>query len=624
MQNACLEIERVVRAALATYSNVHRGSGHHGLASTRLYDQAKDVVLDCLGLDRKKYVVVFCSPRRAARLTNELALGTYQVVSSQELGLPFGIRAVAVRRSALPRGIPFEAGGGTARLSAADWVLWANGADRFEAGTPAIVNAIALARALQIMPKGLHCAFAGKITSSTSSTLSSSVDATLDGLTGRVLLERLRATLLGGNAQVPTAAGARPYVNLDNAASTPTFEPIWDAVRLAWRLTPAQRPALVGETRATCSAFLSAPAATYDVLFTSNTTEAINLVAASLGKTGADGAPVVLTTYLEHNSNELPWRSVEGHGVVRLGVDAEGALDLIELEAQLRAYNRDKSHGRQRITLVAVTGASNVLGLFPPVPDIVRLAHGYGAKVLVDAAQLVAHRPIQMDAWDVDYLAFSGHKVYAPFGTGVLVARKGLLSFSSTELDVIRASGEENIGGIAALGLALRLVTRIGFDVLAEEEQALLRRALTGLAGLPKVRVRGTRDPASPRLDQKSGIVIFDVKGMLPSRVARELAERAGVGVRSGCHCAHLLIKRLLKVPRWAERLQYLMLTLASGMSLPGVVRVSFGLQTTRQDVDTFLAALADVAARSPRKPFAREMRAFVDAASRDVFAPLA
>ena len=130
-----------------TYSNVHRGSGHHGLASTRLYDQAKDIVLDCLGLDRKKYVVVFCSPRRAARLTNELALGTYRIVSSQELGLPFGMRAVAVQRRALPRGIPFEAGGGTARLSAADWVLWANGADRFEAGTPAIVNAIAFARA---------------------------------------------------------------------------------------------------------------------------------------------------------------------------------------------------------------------------------------------------------------------------------------------------------------------------------------------------------------------------------------------------------------------------------------------------------------------------------------------
>jgi selenocysteine lyase/cysteine desulfurase len=261
--------------------------------------------------------------------------------------------------------------------------------------------------------------------------------------------------------------------------------------------------------------------------------------------------------------------------------------------------------------------------VFPPVPDIVRLAHGYVAKVLVDAAQLVAHRRIQMDAWDVDYLAFSGHKVYAPFGTGVLVARKGLLSFSATELDAIRASGEENIGGIAALGLALRLLSGIGFDVLAEEEQALLRRTLAGLAGLPKVRVHGTRDPASPRLDQKSGIVIFDVKGMLPGRVARELAERAGVGVRYGCHCAHLLIKRLLKVPRWAERLQYLMLTLASGMSLPGVVRVSFGLQTTRQDVDAFLAALADVAQRSPHKPFAREMQAFVDAASREVYAPL-
>jgi selenocysteine lyase/cysteine desulfurase len=618
MPNAYLEIERVAYSALASYANVHRGSGHHGLASTQLYDRAKSIVLDCLGLDGKKYVVVFCSPRRAARLTNELALGTYQMVSSQELGLPFGLRAVAVRRRALPRGIPFEAGGGTARLSAADWVLWESGAGRFEAGTPAIVNAIAFARALQILRKGLHCNFP-----STTSSASSDEEA-LDGLAGRELLDHLRGTLIGGKAQVPTAAGARPYVNLDNAASTPTFEAVWDAARLAWRLPPAQRPAQVHKTRAICAEFVGAPAATYDVLFTSNTTEAINLVAGRLGKADRTTCdPIVLTTYLEHNSNELPWRSVEGHGVARLGVDAEGTLDLAELEAQLRAYNREQAHGRLRITLVAVTGASNVLGVFPPLPDIVRLAHGYGAKVLVDAAQLVAHRRVQMDAWGIDYLAFSGHKVYAPFGTGVLVARKGLLAFSPTELDALRASGEENIGGIAALGVALRLVTRIGFDVLAEEEQALLRRTLAGLARLPQVRVHGTRDPESPRLAEKSGIVIFDVKGMLPGRVARELAERAGVGVRSGCHCAHLLIKRLLKIPRWAERLQFLMLILAPGMSLPGVVRVSVGLQTTRQDVDMFLDALADIVQRSPRKPFAREMQAFVDVASRDVFAPL-
>jgi selenocysteine lyase/cysteine desulfurase len=110
----------------------------------------------------------------------------------------------------------------------------------------------------------------------------------------------------------------------------------------------------------------------------------------------------------------------------------------------------------------------------------------------------------------------------------------------------------------------------------------------------------------------------------MPGRVARELAERGGVGVRYGCHCAHLLVKRLLKIPRWAEHLQYLMLTLVPRMSLHGVVRVSFGLQTTGQDVDAFLRTLKDIVDRAPKKPVRHEMDAFVDEVTRNVLAPLA
>ncbi len=621
MNDPYLEIERVVRAALVNYSNVHRGSGHHALATSRLYDHAKDVVLDCLGLSRRKYVVVFCSPRRAAKLAELLPLGTYQIVSSQELGLPFGIRAVAVQRKALPAGMPFEAGGGTARLISTDWAIWANGAERFEAGTPAIVNAIAFARALQVRHHE-GGAFTGAVTSAASD------DGILDGFAGRDLLARLRQTLIGCDANVPTTAGSRAYVESGQCcqhahvyAHLGRCPSGMAAFSAAWTSTRRQGE---GNLRR-----LSARAAC-------NLRHHLHLEHDGGHQPGRreyeqsqrpDHEPVVLTTYLEHNSNELPWRSVQGDKLIRLAVDPEGAIHLVDLETHLRAYNHEHTHGRQRITLVAVSGASNVLGVFPPLPEIARLARQYGAQVLVDAAQLVAHHPIDMEAWGIDYLAFSGHKVYAPFGTGALVARKALLSFSATELATISTSGEENIGGIAALDCALSLLARIGFDVIHEEEQALLRRTLAGLAELPRVRVYGTRDPASPRLGQKSGIVIFGVKRRLPSRVARELAERAGVGVRYGCHCAHLLIKRLLKVPRWAERLQYLMLTLSSGMSLPGVVRVSFGLQTTAKDVDTFLDALKDIVNRaskgSPTKPFRRDMQSFVEAATRAVFAPL-
>ncbi|MFZ2420017.1 MAG: aminotransferase class V-fold PLP-dependent enzyme, partial [Anaerolineae bacterium] len=144
--------------------------------------------------------------------------------------------------------------------------------------------------------------------------------------------------------------------------------------------------------------------------------------------------PVVVNTILEHNSNELPWRRLPGVALIRFPADDEGFLDLNALEALLRAYNQEGRHGRKRIRLVAVSGASNVLGVFNDLAEISRIVHRYGARLLVDAAQLIAHRKVEMAACGIDYLAFSAHKAYAPFGTGALVVRKGLLQFSSAEL----------------------------------------------------------------------------------------------------------------------------------------------------------------------------------------------
>jgi selenocysteine lyase/cysteine desulfurase len=188
------EIERAVHAALATYANVHRGSGHHAMVSTRLYEQARNVVLEHLDLDRKKYVAIFCTPRRAARLQARLAPGSHRCLSSQDIGLPLGIRALVTLRKALPRGIPPETGGGTARLVAPGWVVWENGADRFEAGTPAITNVIAFARALQLVQRHGQGAFQAA-TSAQPSDDNAFDDR--DGCTGRELLSRLRQTPQG-------------------------------------------------------------------------------------------------------------------------------------------------------------------------------------------------------------------------------------------------------------------------------------------------------------------------------------------------------------------------------------------------------------------------------------------
>ena len=148
---AFTELERGVQAALETYSNVHRGSGHNSLVTTQLYEQARDIVLDYLGLSKDRYTIVFCAPRRAELLKAQLKPKSYQCLSSEDIGLPLGIRALAIDRKALPGGVPFQTGGGTARLVAPRWVIWAKAPDRFEAGTPAIVNVIAFAKALRLI-----------------------------------------------------------------------------------------------------------------------------------------------------------------------------------------------------------------------------------------------------------------------------------------------------------------------------------------------------------------------------------------------------------------------------------------------------------------------------------------
>lgn len=631
--DALTDLERGVQAALETYANVHRGSGHNSMVTTRLFEQAREIVLQHLGLNRDRYAVILCTPRRAEALKAQLEQRRYTCVSSEDIGLPLGVRALAVERRTLPKGVPFQTGGGTARLVSPDWVIWAKAPDIFEAGTPAIVNVIAFAEALQLIQHFGNDAFKDAVTAKLTSADILCHDE-LEEYSGRELLAALRQTLIGRGVRVPTAEGARPYINLDNAASTPTFTPIWDAVCRTWRQPRQVQQEIVRDVKAICADALGAPEADYDVVFTSNTTEGINLVAESLDKESEpDIEPVVLNTLLEHNSNELPWRMIPGASLVRLPVDGEGFLDLRELESLLCEYNERGQQGKKRIKLVAVSGASNVLGTCNDLAAIGAIVHRFGARLLVDAAQLVAHRKVEMEAWGIDYLAFSAHKVYAPFGTGVLLARKGLLHFSPAELHLIRSSGEENVGGIAALGKALLLLQRIGLDVIQEEEQALTRRALRGLAHVPGLTLYGIKDPDSPRFARKGGVIVFEMKGIMAPQVARELAERGGVGVRSGCHCAHLLVKHLLGIPPLLAQFQGLLLTLLPRLNLPGLTRMSLGLENSAEDVDTLIHMLGEIA-RQPRpwrdNPFAstqidvqKQMDDFARTASQRVYGQL-
>jgi selenocysteine lyase/cysteine desulfurase len=619
------ELERGVFAALETYSNVHRGSGHNSMVSTHLYEQARDIVLEYLKLKKNKYVVIFCSSSRADALTAQLKPGSYRSMSSQDIGLSLGIRALAVATKVIPAGAPLQSGGGTASLISPDWVIWAKSPDKFEAGTPSIINVIAFAKALSMMRH-----YGNNVFKNVSGEKVSATDILykddLEKYSGRKLLDELRLSLIGRNIIVPTIEGKRPYINLDNAASTPTFIPVWNAVCHTWQQSSEVHQEIIHEVRSICSRVLCAPIKDYDLIFTSNTTEAINLAADSLRReSSTEIEPIVVNTLLEHTSNELPWRMATQFSMIRLNVNSEGFLDLNELELILSEYNQKNQHGKKRIKLLAMSGASNVLGTFNNLAEIAVIVHKYGAHLLVDAAQMIAHRKIDMELCNIDYLAFSAHKVYAPFGSGMLVARKGLLNFNKPELELIQSSGEENKGGIAALGKALVLIQRIGFDVIQEEEQTLTGQILYGLSQINGIRIYGIKDPSSAMFAHKGGVVVFTMKGKISSSVANELAERFGIGVRYGCHCAHILIKHLLGVGPKLQRFQRILARLFPNLRFPGVVRVSLGIGNSEQDIDKLIRALSTIAEKPspPKSDIRQRIKDFVSDISKRVYSPL-
>jgi selenocysteine lyase/cysteine desulfurase len=591
-------VEASLALALEHYGNVHRGSGHNSQITTRLYEHARGVVLAHLGLG-DDHVVIFGTPWRIAALRGQLReRARAQILSSRELGLPVGVCALAVRRADLPKGPPVHPGGGTIKMVSDRSVDWADAPDRFEPGTPNVMGVIAFARALVLASRRPDGDEGRRLRAPDAS--SSPTDA-LAGLAGETLLHALRARQIGRDVMVPTARGPRPAVHFDHGASTPTFAPVWQAVRQAWRCDEAGQRAIVRATRTRLHRFFGAPAADYEIFFAGNTSEAIALAASGLGHLVRPGS-VVLTTAFEHNSNELPWRFLPGVMPAHLSVDDAGFVDLAQLEGVLRAYNHDHVHGERRINLVAVCGASNVLGTCNDLGAIARLAHRYGAKLLVDAAQLAAHREIRMSESGIDLLAFSAHKMYAPFGSGGLIARKGLLALDPAAERLAVASGEENVAGIAALGQAVELLGRIGMDLVAREEEGLTRYALARLATVPGLRLYGLADPNDARLVHKTAVICFELAGVPHNLLARRLAERGGIATRSGCFCVNLFVKRLLgigKLKNTFARVGLALLPRTTGRLLAGLVRTSFGLTCRTDEVDRLVEVLAQIAAEN-------------------------
>ncbi|MFI6908467.1 aminotransferase class V-fold PLP-dependent enzyme [Nonomuraea sp. NPDC050394] len=403
--------------------------------------------------------------------------------------------------------------------------------------------------------------------------------------------------VLGADLEVPVKGGKLVgYANLDYAASAPCLEPVSAAVTAALpayssvhrgagyasQLTTARYE----QARHTVRAFAGARPDDA-VIFTRNTTDATNLLA---GVLPAGTTTVVFDS--EHHASLLPWDKT-----VRLAPPAFPGEAVRQADEALAAISGPK--------LLVVTAASNVTGELWPIAALAHIAHRHGARILVDAAQLVPHRQLNLTALDLDYVVFSGHKLYAPFGAGVLIGRRDWLASGepylkgggavksvgadeeSTEWhddpEPRHEAGTPNVIGAIALAAACDALSATGWAPLVIEEERLIARLRDGLASIEGVRELSLWGPDHPRV----GIVSFVVDGYSAREVAEALSGEYGIGVRDGKFCAHPFVRHLLGT--------------ADGGCEDGTasaVRASIGIGTTDEHVDRLITALRDLTAR--------------------------
>lgn len=428
-------------------------------------------------------------------------------------------------------------------------------------------------------------------------------------------IENIRRHIVGIDTKVPLLNGSKcRYIFFDNAASTPVlrevldslndFMPWYSSVHRGSGLKSQVATAAYEEARETIGRFFGADKFDHVVIFGKNTTEAINKLSYRLGLTKKD---VVLISMLEHHSNDLPWRKVAE--VHRIDINEQGELIDSSLDSLLIKF-------KGRVKLVAITGGSNVTGYLPDIHRIAKKAHSAGAQILVDCAQLAPHRKIDMkglrDPEHLDYISVSAHKMYAPFGSGALIGRRDTFETGVPELcgggtiDVVTTrtvewtappdrdeAGTPNVVGAITMAKAIKTLSAIGMDKISEHEARLTAYALGKMNKIKGVTILGQRNPKGA--PKRLGVIPFKIGGISNGKVAAILSTEYGIGVRSGCFCAHPYVTQLLELPK-AEIERFRSEVLSGDRThMPGVVRISFGMYNTEKEVDSLCEALADI-----------------------------
>ena len=386
-----------------------------------------------------------------------------------------------------------------------------------------------------------------------------------------------------------------PAVNLDNAATTPPFKKVMEEVQTQLLCYGSigrgkgqkseHSTAVYMQGREIIKNFLGAGRDDYTAVYIQNTTDGLNKLASALIESPDD---LILSTRMEHHANDLPWR--ERARCLYAEVDSQGRLIIEEIE-QLLTENK--------IKYVCVTAASNVTGYVNDIHRIAKLAHKHGAMIVVDGAQIVSHKDLNLlgdkPGEEIDFFVFSAHKMYSPFGGGAIVGRKDVLDrhipkfYGGGMVEAVYdeavcylpspdsfEAGSPNFPGIAGMLKAIEILQSIGFGYIKRYEQYLLRYTLAELKKLPGVILYGDCENAEDRV----GVIPFNLKGIPPKTVAEYMAGNHAIAVRHAAFCAHPYVYRLT-----GESLH--------GCNSPvGMVRVSFGVYTNKKEVDDFLFAV--------------------------------
>ena len=403
-------------------------------------------------------------------------------------------------------------------------------------------------------------------------------------------------------------------INFDNAASTPplkrvrdmvmSFSDVYSSVHRGTGYKSRMSTEAYEHAREQVAQFLDIDRERQVVIFVKGTTDALNRIAAEQAR--LDGRHV-LVTEMEHHADLLPWRHRSGH--IMVGLTEDGHLDL-------DAIDRALTESDGGIGLVAVCGASNVTGFVSPIHEVAELAHRHGARISVDAAQLAPHHRIDVrpaaDPGHLDFVSLSGHKMYAPYGAGVLVAPRdffagapevmgggaiSIVTWDDTvwaDLPDREEAGSPNVIGAVALGVAIETLIELGFDEMLEHEVGLGRTLVEGLDAIPGVHVLGGAEPCSSH--GRLGLASFVVDGLHHGLVAAALSHEWGIAVRHGCFCANPYVFHLLHMNKDAVTAVEHEVTAGHRRALPGAVRASLAPYNTREEVERFLDAVRRVA----------------------------